>query len=256
MKFYLGTHMATFFSQTDVPLFISRRQLFKRKTLPKPLGCWALDSGGFTELNLYGKWLVTPKDYVAEVRRYKDDMGRMDWAAQQDWMCEPFVLKKTGLSVDEHQNRTISNFVELKNLAPDLPFTPVLQGYTVSDYMRCCEKFQKAGIDLSAEPTVGVGSVCRRQHTGEIVRLFRELSSLNLNLHGFGVKKTGIKNLKSFMQSCDSLAWSFNARIAGRSGDVDCPNGKKNCANCLHYALQWRDEILKENQPAPQMFLF
>jgi O-acetyl-ADP-ribose deacetylase (regulator of RNase III) len=31
---------------------------------------WALDSGGFTELSLHGRWKATPAAYVAAVRRY------------------------------------------------------------------------------------------------------------------------------------------------------------------------------------------
>jgi hypothetical protein len=28
-----------------------------------------------------------------------------------DWMCEPFMLAKTGLSVREHQQRTVTNYL-------------------------------------------------------------------------------------------------------------------------------------------------
>ena len=51
------------------------------------------------------------------------------WAAPQDWMCEPAIIAKTGLAVVEHQRRTVTNFLELQALAPDLPFIPVLHGW-------------------------------------------------------------------------------------------------------------------------------
>jgi hypothetical protein len=38
--------------------------LVRRKTLPKARTGWALDSGGFSELSLYGGWWTTPEEYV------------------------------------------------------------------------------------------------------------------------------------------------------------------------------------------------
>src|SRR5437764_1164840 len=58
-------------------------------------------------------------------------------AAPQDWMCEPFMVSRSGMSVTEHQTRTVASFAELRGLAPDLPFMPVLQGWTVAEYLRC-----------------------------------------------------------------------------------------------------------------------
>jgi hypothetical protein len=33
---------------------------------------------------------------------YAERIGRMDFAAPQEWMCEPVMIKRTGLSVHEH----------------------------------------------------------------------------------------------------------------------------------------------------------
>lgn len=43
-------------------------------------------------------------------------------------MCEPIMLHKTGLSIAEHQARTLSYYEELLQLAPKLPWVLVLQG--------------------------------------------------------------------------------------------------------------------------------
>jgi hypothetical protein len=48
-------------------------------------------------------------------------------------MCEPFMLAKTGLTVAEHQVRAVTNYLELRGLAPDLPFVPLLQGWSRDD---------------------------------------------------------------------------------------------------------------------------
>src|SRR5690242_4741899 len=97
MRFYLGTHMPSWLTKTDVPLFVSHRRLLgelrpgrgARKTLPRARGPWALDSGGFTELQMFGEWRTTPAEYIAAVRRYRDEIGGLVWAAPMDWMCEP-----------------------------------------------------------------------------------------------------------------------------------------------------------------------
>jgi hypothetical protein len=125
--------------------------LAQYRTLPKARCRWALDSGAFSELSQYGRWTVTLEQYVQEVRRYRDEIGKLEWAAPQDWMCEPYIIAKTGLSVVEHQRRTVENYLILKRLAPDLPFIPVVQGWKVADYLRCIAMYQQAGVDLRSE---------------------------------------------------------------------------------------------------------
>src|SRR5437763_16185605 len=125
--FYLGAHHPCWLGQLDLPLFVSRRRLAGRRTLPRARTAWALDSGGFTELSMHGRWTLSPAAYAAEVRRYRDEIGHMAFAAPQDWMCEPHMLRQTGLCVAEHQRRTVDNYGELSALAPNLPWMPVLQ---------------------------------------------------------------------------------------------------------------------------------
>lgn len=64
-----------------------------------------------------------------------DETGGLAWAAIQDWMCEPTIIRRTGLSVEEHQERTMLSWLELNNIAPELPWLPVLQGWTRGDYL-------------------------------------------------------------------------------------------------------------------------
>lgn len=58
-RFYLGTHRPAWLGQMDIPLFVSDHTLSQVKNLPRALGPWALDSGGFTELDMHGKWTST-----------------------------------------------------------------------------------------------------------------------------------------------------------------------------------------------------
>jgi hypothetical protein len=91
-----------------------------------------------------------------------------------------------------------------------------------------------------AEPLVGVGSVCRRQATGEIEVIVHSLASIGLRLHGFGVKAGGLVRYADCLVSADSLAWSFEARRAAPL--AGCRHA--NCANCLCYAAAWRRRVL------------
>jgi hypothetical protein len=85
MTFYLGTHHPSWLRQLGIPLFISHRRLSGYRKLPKARGSWALDSGAFSELAQYGRWTFAPEQYVAAVRRYRDEIGKLAWAAPQDW---------------------------------------------------------------------------------------------------------------------------------------------------------------------------
>ncbi len=238
---YLGTHKAGWLGWIGVPLFVSRRQLFQRRTLPRAEARWALDSGGFSELSLFGRWETTPRQYAAEVRRYAAEIGRLDWAAIQDWMCEPFMLQKTGLALAEHQRRTVESFETLRELAPEIPWAPVLQGFARDDYLRCVEMYERRGHDLRRAPVVGVGSVCRRQATGEAERFLRELHGMGLRLHGFGFKVQGLRRVADVLASSDSLAWSLDARRAPPL--FGCTH--KSCANCSRWALAWHSRLLR-----------
>ena len=240
MRFYLGTHRPRWLACLDVPLFVSRRTLAPLRTPPRARGPWALDSGGFTELTMHGRWTVAPADYAREVTRLRDEVGRLEWAAPMDWMCEPAVRARTGLSVVEHQLRTTRNFLELRALAPDIPWTPVLQGWTPGEYLDHLEMYDAAGADLRREPLVGVGSVCRRQTGIRADHIPWSLANEGLRLHGFGYKVTGLRRSAHHLVSADSLAWSLHARfhppIAGHP--------HRTCANCAEFALAWRDELL------------
>lgn len=224
-----------------VPLFVSHLTLAGRKSPYNPATTrWALDSGAFSILSKHGNWDTwSPQAYTSHVHRYVDELGSLDWVAPQDWMCEPHIVKKTGLSVQEHQRRTVGNFLELRQQLGKLVI-PVLQGWALDDYLRCVDLYTDAGVDLLAEPTVGVGSVCRRQRTKEIGTIFTTLADTGLRLHGFGVKAQGLAAYAECLVSADSMAWSY----AGRYTPTECGSTThKNEANCSVYALRWLQDL-------------
>ncbi|WP_186762979.1 deazapurine DNA modification protein DpdA family protein [Lentzea tibetensis] len=269
-EFLLGFHQPVALERAGVPLFVSDTRLRDRKTLPRAAAPWALDSGGFTQLQKFGDWTVPPREYVARVRRYRDEIGQLMWCAPQDRMCEPIVISGgwagrlyfvgTKLSVPEHQRLTVDNAVELSMLDADLPWRRVLQGYKKDEYLRCADLYERSGIDLTQESLVCLGSVCRRQGTREVLDILRALHRRGITrVHVFGAKTLGLRLYGDLAYSADSLAWSEDARRIGRPvcGTVH-PRGGKNCANCLPYALQWRARLLNDHtRPMPwQLGLF
>jgi hypothetical protein len=242
LTFYLGTHEVSWLAYPVGPLFLSHRRLTLRANLPRANTSWALDSGGFSELRLHGRWVIDISEYIEATRRYVEEIGRMEWAASMDWICEPEVLARTGLTVNEHQRRTVSNFIALRSRAPDLPYAPVLQGWTREDYERCATLYEIEGIDLTQEPRVGVGSICSRQGTTEVSEIIWSLVAKGLRLHAFGVKNGGLARFAGALVSADSMAWSYQARndMPLRS----CTH--RHCSNCIRYAVRWRDRLLRQ----------
>ncbi|MFC9604568.1 hypothetical protein ACFTTN_14055 [Streptomyces niveus] len=243
---YLGTHQPSWLARPElggsrcIPLCVSHRRLARRRTLPRAVTSWMLDSGAYSELYLHGAWTVSPAEYATAVRRYADEIGELERAAIQDWMCEPHILARTGQSVYDHQARTVASYLNLMWRDDELPWMPVLQGWTCEDYVRHVDMYAAMGIDLTVEPLVGLGSVCRRQNTKEAVRIVEALHGLGIRLHGFGVKATGLRQVHHLLYTSDSMAWSYSAR---RSAPLPgCTH--KTCSNCLRYALIWRTRLL------------
>ncbi|MEU7909268.1 hypothetical protein [Actinoplanes sp. NPDC049118] len=264
VQFLLGTHMPSWLSRDHldgpqshpVPLFISDRRLRGYRSLPRAVTSWALDSGGFTELSTHGSWDhgPTPAQYVARIRRYRDEIGSLLWAAPQDWMCERRITAKTGLTIAEHHRRTVDNLLQLRSLADDLTIIPVVQGETPGDYLRCADLYARAGIDLTNEPLVGVGSVCRRQNTSEAGHILTALHGLGITrLHGFGFKILGLRRYSHLLNSADSMAWSIAAR---RESALPGCTGHINCANCPRYAYRWRQHATASRPHDRQPALF
>jgi hypothetical protein len=191
----LGVPEPAWMKTLHKPVFVSRNRFVRRgKIVLQDINCpWALDSGGFTELSMHGRWTITAAQYV-NIVRVLASLGQMRWAAIMDWMCEDVMLKMTGKTVLEHQTLTVNNYLDLMYLDPTLPWVPVLQGYYPEDYKRHLTQYNQAGFDLSSLPLVGIGSVCRRQKFDEIHVVTHPCSPNALTLlarHAFSMLLTG-----------------------------------------------------------------
>jgi hypothetical protein len=244
--FWTGAPEPAWLGRTDQPLFVSHSRLMTRKTFPRALGPWALDSGAFTQLNrgawttrTRDPWSITVPEYAAAIERYQTEIGNLAWAAPMDLPCETEVVWKNGIGLLEHQRRTIANYLDLRDRV-DISI-PVLQGWELDDYLRHIDDYAAAGIDLAKEPLVGIGSICRRGQDAAIKRVIGEVSSRGIRIHAFGVRGTALRACADIIASADSMSWSSHARRQ----KIQLPGHTHgNCASCLEYALQFRETLL------------
>lgn len=218
MRFFTGLHQPSDAQHFDAA-FVSVNRLRNRKSAFS-VRDWIMDSGAFTEVSTHGGYRHDVSEYAAQIRRWKAN-GRLLAAVSQDWMCEPFIVRRTGLSVPEHQRLTIERYDALLGEDTGVYILPVLQGFAADDYVQHLAMY---GARLASGQWVGVGSVCKRngdpRQVAAVLLAIKEARP-DLRLHGFGLKTTALANplVRSLLHSADSMAWSYNARRNGRNGN-------------------------------------
>ena len=228
VDFYVGLpdpHTAGQFERSMISLNRLRRVRrgrMRERQRDFPVRRWLMDSGAFTEITQHGQHRTPVATYAASIVRWSR-CGTLEGAAVQDWMCEDFVLARTGLSVPEHQRLTTENYHALRQLVPSpLYVMPVLQGYQPADYVAHVEAY---GPALTPGMWVGVGSVCKRNAAPDAVAgVLRAIKAVrpDLRLHGYGLKITalGDATVRDLLQSADSMAWSYHARKHRRNSNA------------------------------------
>ena len=214
MKFFVGLHQlhhAYHFRRC----FISVGRLRDRKS-PFIVNDWIMDSQAFSTILTHGGYPYPPEEYAEHIRRWKGN-GNLLAAVTQDYMCEKVMLAKTGLSTLDHQRLTIQRYDDLLRCGTGCYIMPVLQGYYPSEY---AEHIKQYGKRLKHGMWVGVGSVCKRNGSPELVDwVLDKIKSVrpDLNLHGFGLKITALTNrsIRRKLKTSDSMSWSYHARMHG-----------------------------------------
>lgn len=218
MRFFTGLHQPSDAHHFH-SAFVSVNRLRGRKSA-FARGEWIMDSGAFTEIKTHGEYRHSVSDYAAEIRRWKTLEGeRLLAAVSQDYMCEADMLKRTGLTIAEHQRLTIERYDALIAEDTGVYILPVLQGYAPADYVAHVRAY---GDRLKQGAWVGVGSVCKRNANPQsIVAVLAHIigERPDLKLHGFGLKTTALENffVREMLHTADSMAWSFAARYEGRN---------------------------------------
>lgn len=222
MKFFVGLHQPADAGKMRNPCMISVNRLWDRVS-DFAVGPWLMDSGAFSELAIHGRYRPerSVAAYARQIRRWSQ-CGNLLAAVAQDYMCEPFMIEKTGLSVAEHQRLTVERYDALTACDTNGVYVmPVLQGYSPGDYAGHIERY---GDRLKQGMWVGVGSVCKRNASPSSVAVVLEAIKSrrpDLRLHGFGLKLTALQiaGVRDLLYSADSMAWSFAARMRGGGGN-------------------------------------
>ncbi|WWT39847.1 hypothetical protein [Microcystis phage Mwe-JY25] len=192
VQFFVGMHQPSDAHRVEKAC-ISINRIRDRKS-PFKVGDWVMDSGAFTELLNHGRYRYSVADYANAARRWIGN-GNLLAIVAQDYMCEPFMLAKTGMSVADHQRMTIERYDDLLDEGLPTHVMPVIQGFAPADYANHVRQY---GARLSTGMWVGVGSVCKRQGSPRVtVSVLDAILSIrpDLRLHGFGVKLTSLQNL-------------------------------------------------------------
>ena len=216
-RLFVGLHQPSDARHFDAA-FVSVNRLRTRKS-DFVVSDWIMDSGAFTEIATHGHYRESVDGYVAQIERWKT-CGNMLAAVAQDYMCEAWILEKTGLTIADHQRLTIERYDAIQSQT-SVYIMPVLQGFAPTDYVAHIKAY---GDRLKPGMWVGVGSVCKRN--GDPRAIYDVLSTIkaerpDLLLHGFGLKTTALADGGVFdlLHTADSMAWSFAARKQGRNAN-------------------------------------
>jgi hypothetical protein len=214
MKFFIGLHQPSDAKHFDAA-FVSVNRLRDRKGAFS-VGDWIMDSGAFSTILKHGGYPDSPEVYAEQIKRWKSN-GNLLAAVTQDYMCEPAMLKRTGLTIAEHQRLTIERYDSLLRCDTGCYIMPVLQGYDPDDYVSHIRQY---GDRLAHGAWVGVGSICKRNSSPCLildVLIAIKTERPDLRLHGFGLKTTALAHgtIRTLLYTADSMAWSFAARRNG-----------------------------------------
>jgi hypothetical protein len=212
---------------------------------------WALDSAGFTAMlnwskkgtqaGMAGVYPWTYSSYLS----FANTCGA-SWYAVPDLCVEPAIAKseeevnfriRATATLLEGCLRTLYAWQNelVKRVSTDTvmnmvrPPLPVLQGWSVDQYLRSLELTQAVWERwqpwLAPPALIGIGSVCRRDLNHPTHGLWAVLDGLEGRLppgskaHCFGVKGASLARLQSmpWIASADSMAWDFGARVKARN---------------------------------------
>jgi hypothetical protein len=205
-EFYCGLHHPSDAWPFERAM-ISVNALLKRRSGFK-VNKWIMDSGAFSQIAKHGKHVLDQDQYLEYIHKFSE-FGEMVAAVCQDWMCEPFILNKTGFTIGHHQEKTLLSYVYLQE-SSDIPILPVLQGFHPEDYVCHVRMY---GDWLKKGAWVGVGSVCKRNSNPDAIEdvlLAIKAERPDLRLHGFGLKLESIERgtVRALLHSSDSMAWT------------------------------------------------
>jgi hypothetical protein len=176
----------------------------KKIKIISPSGEMILDSGGFTEIFRFGGYTFSSAEYY----NYVVDHPYLFGFATMDYPCELVVLQKTGMTIKQHIILTVESNLELMNLEKVIP---VIQGYTVDDYLYCCDLMNDYGCQ---KKLMAIGTMCKRTKVADVIEILSAIRGEfpGSEFHAFGLKKNFLPKVKDMIYSSDSIAWFYFQR--------------------------------------------
>jgi len=202
-----------------------------------------LDSAGFHAQAAWGGYPWTPEAYIHGL------CAAYPWTRFSSMdLCVEEEVAGDRIEVRERVAKTVALNRTCHRLSCDLGIEdrlmPVIQGSLPEDYLRCYDSLSST---IGDERIVGVGSMCRRQTTGEdgivavVEALHRELPP-GVRLHLFGLKSDAaeaVADLDGRIASIDSQAYGVTARRQANERRREEPGFSKSNAFVAGIMAQW-----------------
>jgi len=132
------------------------------------------------------------------------------------------LLVPKGLSVEEGLKRTVELGIEVLSLAESMDVlervVPVLQGYDdPSQWLECLDLYKEHGVTPQKFAYWGLGSLCMMRSARLVERVVKEVREVlrKNKVHVFGIGLNALKRVYSLMDSYDTSAWVYWAKMDG-----------------------------------------
>jgi len=177
-----------------------------------------IDSGAFSLLSSLKDYPFSFEDYISLAYDY-----RPDFIAARDWPCEPYG--RIQIDTAERIRRTVEADAQIcdATLPNGTRPLPVIQGWTVRDYLSCIGQLREAGL---IRPYMAVGSCCKRSNIRQVMEIARAIRAElpTVRLHYFGLKIQAFRQpgFVYLADSTDTGAWALYGKFIAPWKDGAC----------------------------------
>lgn len=189
--------------------------------------------------------LMKDKEYPAEffekyesvIRELREVFPRSRiWYVPPDYPCERKILGFKE-SLKERVEKTISNPLKFTKLDLDVEWLIPIQGWVLSDYIYCIDRYQEEGINLEK---VGVGTVCKRRRRKPIITVLRGIKNKlpEAWIHAFGLTKRFLWETFDYIDSFDTASYNL-----GRLKYLNDPERPDNWNSHIFQFNQWKKDV-------------
>jgi len=200
----------------------AKKLSLNRGMIPESTKRLFLDSGGYSFFTRWGKYPFSIEEYVIFAQSIQDEYPLTE-VAIMDFPCEPNTNRSILKSNKERIDNTVQNALSCIDYDPNLPWVPVIQGYTLNEYLYCLDLYKDAKMYHDDFHLWAIGTLCARKKLDGIRSMVVNITDkINAPVHTFGMNYRFLKDPQIFFSiySSDSGAWSYNGRAHEKLGDL------------------------------------